>query len=338
MPVSLTVVGQTDIGLVRKANEDAFVIADLSGGSLLDEERIAKFEVGERGALLAVSDGTCGHKAGEVASTLVIDSLLRSMALQSPRDPSDARLDRAALQANRDVWKAAQVPGRERMGATLTAVLVHDEAAYIAEVGDSRAYLVRSGQIAQVTRDQSYVQLMIDSGMIEPDEAQRSGFGNAILQAMGMSESVQVALGRLDLRPRDCLVLCSDGLSGLVSADEIRDIVLTAGLPDAVCAKLVELANTRGGRDNVTVIVAGVSGDLPALVAGEKIADTLHVVREFEPRGPEGVMTRVVFEGPRRTSRETAPAMQGLPRPSLGGLGAGARPGADSLSATGTRP
>jgi serine/threonine protein phosphatase PrpC len=284
MPVSLTVVGQTNIGLVRKTNEDAFVIADLTGGSLLDERRIAKFEVGQRGVLLAVSDGMGGHQAGEVASALVVESLRRSMALQPSPAPSDALLERAALQANRDVWAAARVPGREHMGATLTAVFIHDKTAHIAEVGDSRAYLVRSGQIKQVTHDQSYVQLMVDSGAMNLEQAKRSDFSSVILQAMGLKETVQVALGRLELRARDCFVLCSDGLSGLVSAEEIRAIVLTAGPPDAVCAKLVELAMKRGGGDNVTVIIAGVSGDLPPLVVGESISDTLLVVREFEPK------------------------------------------------------
>jgi serine/threonine protein phosphatase PrpC len=284
MPVSLTVVAETDIGLVRKTNEDAFVIADLTGGNLLDRQRIAKFEVGQRGVLLAVSDGMGGHQAGEVASALVVESLRRSMALQPAHGPSDALLEMAALKANRDVWKAARLPGREHMGATLTAVFIHDKSAHIAEVGDSRAYLVRGGQIKQVTRDQSYVQLMVDSGAMKPEEAKRSDFSSVILQAMGLKETVQVALGRLDLRARDCFVLCSDGLSSLVSAEEIRAIVLTAGPPDAVCARLVELALKRGGGDNITVIIAGVSGDLPPLVVGESISDTLLVVREFEPK------------------------------------------------------
>src|ERR1700733_5768508 len=161
MAVDLTVVAQTDIGLVRKTNEDAFVIADLTGGSLIDEQRITKFEVGQRGVLLAVSDGMGGHQAGEVASALVVESLRRSMAQGSPHAASDALLEKAALAANREVWKAAHYPGRERMGATLTAVFIHDKTAYIAEVGDSRAYLVRGGHIEQVTRDQSYVQLMV---------------------------------------------------------------------------------------------------------------------------------------------------------------------------------
>ena len=286
MAVHLTVVGQTDVGLVRPSNEDAFVVADLTGGNLLDEQRIAKFEVGQRGVLLAVSDGMGGHQAGEVASALVVESLRRSMAQQPLGAPSDALLEQAAVQADHDVWKAAHYPGRERMGATLTAVFIHGATAHIAEVGDSRAYLVRCGRIEQVTRDQSYVQLMVESGKMSHEEAQVSQLSNVILQAMGLSPTVRVALGRLDLRQRDCFVLCSDGLSGLVSADEIRDVVLTAGRPDAVCARLVELALQRGGTDNVTVIVAGISGDLPPLVAGESIADTLQVVQEFLPGAP----------------------------------------------------
>ncbi len=284
MPVNLTVVGQTEVGLVRQTNEDAFVIADLTGGSLLDEQNMTKFEVGQRGVLLAVSDGMGGHQAGEVASALVVESLRRSMARQPSLVPGDALLEKAAQRANRDVWKAAHFPGRERMGATLTAVFIQGQTAHIAEVGDSRAYLVRSGKIKQVTKDQSYVQLMVDSGAMSPEQAKESEFSSVILQAMGLKETVQIALGRLDLRQRDCFLLCSDGLSSLVNDDEIRDVVLTAGPLDAVCGKLVDLAMKRGGSDNITVIVGGVSGDLPALVVGESISDTLLVVQDFNVR------------------------------------------------------
>src|SRR6516162_8619585 len=124
MTVNLTVYGQTDIGLVRRTNEDAFVIADLTGGSVLQEQRIARFEVGERGVLLAVSDGLGGHQAGEVASALVVESLRRSMLQHDPSSSGgcDALLEKATKAANREVWAAARSPGREKMGATLTAL------------------------------------------------------------------------------------------------------------------------------------------------------------------------------------------------------------------------
>ena len=147
MPVNLTVCAQTDIGLVRSSNEDAFVVADLTGGSLLEQQRGARFEVGRRGVLLAVSDGMGGHQAGEVASALVVESLRRAMASHQGGEPSDALLEKATVQASREVWQAAHYPGRENMGATLTAMFIHGKTAYIAEVGDSRAYLLRGGQV-----------------------------------------------------------------------------------------------------------------------------------------------------------------------------------------------
>jgi serine/threonine protein phosphatase PrpC len=286
MSVNLTVVGRSETGLVRAINEDALVIADLTGDRLVSEQRMAKFEVGRRGVLLAVSDGMGGHKAGEVASALVVESLRRSMEQTPSGVAPDALLDRAAAQANRDVWHAAHLPGREHMGATLTALFIHDRAAYIAEVGDSRAYLVRGGAIKQVTHDQSYVQLMIDSGVMSAEEARRSELSSVILQAMGLKATVQIALGRLGLRQRDAFVLCSDGLSSLVTNDEIRQTVLNAGRLDAVCDQLVDLALRRGGTDNITVVVAGVSGDLALPVASESLSDAVQVMREFEPRRP----------------------------------------------------
>jgi PPM family protein phosphatase len=116
MPVNLTVYGQTDVGLVRPTNEDAFVIADLTGGSVLKQQRIARFEVGRRGVLLAVSDGIGGHQAGEVASALVVESLQRSMARRnsgSGEEP-DALMEEAAKRANREVWEAAHYPAARK--------------------------------------------------------------------------------------------------------------------------------------------------------------------------------------------------------------------------------
>src|SRR5690606_7656124 len=119
-----------------------------------------------------------------------------------------------------------------KMGATLTAVFVRGGRAYIAEVGDSRAYLVRGAAIAQITHDQSLAQLLVDSGVIDARDASRSPLRSVILQAMGHQRELKVALGRLELRDRDCLVLCSDGLTTHVTDEEIRDVVLDACRPE----------------------------------------------------------------------------------------------------------
>jgi serine/threonine protein phosphatase PrpC len=288
MPIHLSVYGQTDTGLVRPSNEDAFVIADLTGGSLLSESRIARFEVGQQGVLLAVSDGMGGHAAGEVASALVVESLERSMA-KHPEEARDALLEKAVLQANREVWEAGHCPGREHMGATLTAMFIHGGVAYIAEVGDSRAYLVRSGNVLQCTRDQSYAQLLLDAGAISSQDAKKSGINNFILQAMGLKPDVVVALGRLELRDRDAFILCSDGLSNKATVEELRDLVLTSPQLDVACVRMIDLANKRGGEDNITAIVARVDGDLPQPIATERLSQTLHVLKDFKPVAPRAV-------------------------------------------------
>lgn len=292
MQLNLTVAARSDIGCVRQHNEDAFVIADLTGDTTPFSEPVSKVPIGERGVLMAVSDGMGGHAAGEVASALVVESLRREM-MEMERPPHDAELiKRAVERANRETWDASRTPGRKGMGATVTAVFVDGAHAYIAEVGDSRAYLVRGGQIEQVTKDQSYVQLLIDRGVLTEDSAARSPLRNVVLQAMGQSPEVQVALGKLELRQRDCLVICSDGLTNKVTADEMRQTILNAPRLDAACSKLVDMARERGGEDNITVILGGISGELPAQIAGEPISRTLEVVSEWTPgEGPNSKAT-----------------------------------------------
>jgi serine/threonine protein phosphatase PrpC len=283
-PFYLSVAGQTDIGKVREKNEDTFVVADLSGGTLLDQEAHERFDVGERGVLLAVSDGMGGAQAGEVASALVVETLTRALATASPETPRDALMNDAIQKAHRAVWDTAKRESK-KMGATLTAVFVHAGVAYIAEVGDSRAYLIRTGKMCQLTHDQSMVQMLVDTGIIEPDQAEHSPIRNVILQAMGNQQNVKVALAKLELRDRDCIVLCSDGLTGLVHDDEIRDMVLASGRPEVATKQLIDLANERGGKDNITVVVAGVGGGLSRPATGETINDTFQVLTTFEPPG-----------------------------------------------------
>jgi serine/threonine protein phosphatase PrpC len=279
----LSVAGCTDVGRLRKKNEDAYVVADLTGGTLLDGSPHKRFDVGERGVLLAVSDGMGGAHAGEVASALVLETLTRVFEEATAETPRDALMNEAIQKAHVRVRDAG---GPAKMGATLTAVFVHAGQAYIAEVGDSRAYLVRAGQITQLTHDQSMVQILIDAGAITQEEAQHSPLRSQILQAMGHQPNVKVALGRLDLRERDCLVLCSDGLTNHVTDDEIREVVTSSGPPAAV-RRLVDLANERGGKDNITVVVAGAGGELEAAKPGEEIDETFEVLTTFEAPVPK---------------------------------------------------
>jgi serine/threonine protein phosphatase PrpC len=290
--VHLSVAGRTDAGRVRPKNEDAFVIADLGVALPRDRMPVAEFDVSERGALLAVSDGVGGARAGEVASKLVVESLARFMAASAPAHvPSEALLKGAVQEAHRAVCEAAHQRGREGMGATLTAVFVqgppNSTTAYIAEVGDSRAYLLRAGQFTQLTKDQNYVQLLLDLGAIGPQEAEHSPQQNLLLQAMGNQRPITAALGKLELRGLDCLVLCSDGLTKEVRDEEIRQVLLASPSLDAACSHLVDLANERGGEDNVTVIAAGVSGDLRPSDPVEKVNETFEILESFEPRDGE---------------------------------------------------
>ena len=287
-PFYLSVAGHTDIGRVREKNEDAFVVADLTGGTLLDKTPHERFDVGERGVLLAVSDGMGGAQAGEVASALVVETLTLAMANAPADTPRDALMNDAVQKAHRAVWETAKRESK-KMGATLTAVFVHAGQAFIAEVGDSRAYLIRAGKMCQLTHDQSMVQMLVDSGVIEPEQAESSPIRNVILQAMGNQPNVKVALARLSLRDRDCLVLCSDGLTGMLHDDEIRDLVLASGRPEVAAKQLIDLANERGGKDNITVVIAGVGGSLTRPSADESIKDTFEVLTSFTPPGGLGM-------------------------------------------------
>lgn len=286
-PVTVKAFGLTDVGRVRKNNEDAFLVADLArlgqGGATAE---VTTLEATEHAVLLAVSDGMGGANAGEVASALVVDALREAM--MSAKGNWDEATTLAVEEVNRKVWEAAREPGRKGMGATLTAVCVHADQAHIAEVGDSRAYLVRNGRIRQVTRDQSFVQLLVDSGALKPEEADKYPMKNVVLQAMGQKEDVKVALGRLGLRRGDRLLLCSDGLSNKVtSAEMLRAVEGTLDL-DVAARELVALANERGGEDNITVVLADLDGEGLALPkAQETLTQTFQVLAEYKAAGED---------------------------------------------------
>lgn len=280
--VTVTAFGLTDPGRVRKNNEDAFLIAQLARASEGDAPtEVSTFDADDDAVILAVSDGMGGADAGEVASALVVQSLREAM--MEAKGDWDAATKTAVEKANRAVWDAAKEPGKKGMGATVTVVCVQGNQAHIAEVGDSRAYLVRNGRIRQVTRDQSFVQFLVDAGALKPEEAEKYPMKNVVLQAMGQKQDVQVALGRLELRRGDKLLLCSDGLSGMVSADDMRDAIMTEPTLDAACNALVARANERGGEDNITVVIAEVDGDALAIPRdAETLTQTFQVLAEYK--------------------------------------------------------
>ena len=249
----------TDIGLVRRTNEDAFVVATLDGGRWRGAEP-ETFDA-RAGVLLAVSDGMGGAKAGEVASALAIDVVRKAMVAASRADKLGTSHDRkralvrAVERASLRIHEAGKKPGRQGMGATLTAVLVHGKEGLIAQVGDSRAYLLRGDKLRRMTRDQSYVQMLVDAGIMTTEEAERSPRRNIIMQVMGQ-KSVRAEVTELSLEKHDRLLLCTDGLTTVVDEDTLSAIARGPAPLDVVTKNLVALVRDGGAPDNVTVIAA----------------------------------------------------------------------------------
>ncbi len=283
----MSVFGLSDMGKVRTNNEDAFLVSNLhDAAGAAPPTVLSSFDAADHAVLLAVSDGMGGADAGEVASALVVESLRQAMIEAEGKLDWDAATKQAVERANREVWTAARAPGRRGMGATVTAVCVKGDHAHIAEVGDSRAYLLRGGRVRQVTRDQSFVQYLVDAGALKPEEAESYPMKNVVLQAMGQHPDVQVALGRLELRRGDKLLLCSDGLSGKVNADEMLAKVQQSPSLEAACRALVDLANERGGEDNITVVVARIDGEGVRVPQDqESLTQTFQVLAEYKAAG-----------------------------------------------------
>jgi serine/threonine protein phosphatase PrpC len=274
------VAARTHAGKVRRKNEDALVIADLSTGQTLPPAALERLDVRERGVLLAVSDGMGGAEAGEVASALVVENMVRALGEASASEPAEVMLPEAVRRAHHAVREASA--GRsesQRMGATLTAVTLRGGEALVAQVGDSRAYVIRAGRIVPLTHDQTMVQALIDGGLITPEESATSPMRSVILQAMGHNDDLEIAVTRLGLRDRDCLVVCSDGLTGIVSDEEILSTVLSSLRLDIAVDRLLQLTLQRGAPDNVSVVLAGVSGELPP--PAEPVEQTIEVVSKF---------------------------------------------------------
>ncbi|MGB5036674.1 MAG: Stp1/IreP family PP2C-type Ser/Thr phosphatase [Blastocatellia bacterium] len=281
--VKVALSGISDVGSVRTNNEDRFLIADVTSGREVEGQALDGHALSDRGTLLVVSDGMGGAEAGEVASRIVVESLREGLFQAPPVVVAEDALRGVVEQVNSEIWDEANSnPKCKGMGATLVAAWIIGSDALFAHVGDSRGYLLRAGHMRQVTRDQSMVESLVEVGMIERSAAESHPQKNVILQAMGARPEVAVAIERVELRRGDFLLFCSDGLSGKVSQDEMRDAILTTATLRDACQRLVDLANSRGGEDNITVVIAELDGDgLPATGLNERMTRTLKSLSEF---------------------------------------------------------
>jgi PPM family protein phosphatase len=283
-PVQVSVFGKTDLGRSREHNEDTFLVADLSTGNASLHPEVRLHEVGPRGSLFMVADGMGGAAAGELASAMAADLIYRHLATVWAAD-DDASPERFAYRmreavelANQQIYAyAREHPEVRGMGTTVTAAGVNGDDLYLAQIGDSRAYLVRNGEAIQLTKDQSLMQRLVDAGELTEEEAEQSERRNIILQALGPDPRVKVDLTHQTLRRGDTLIICSDGLSGLVRREEFRDMVADHPELSDLCAGLIDLANERGGPDNITVVAAHFEGEgLPEPAETEDVGYTVY--------------------------------------------------------------
>jgi PPM family protein phosphatase len=227
----------TDVGRMRTNNEDSY----------LSERPVA-----------AVADGMGGHNAGEVASAIAIEELaaLRGKGPWPNEKAATDDLKQAIVRANRRIREAAAADRElNGMGTTLVAVLEDGDAVHLANVGDSRAYLLRQGELTQVTVDHTLVQELVDDGRLSPKDAERHPQRSMITRALGVDHQVEIDLFTYKLLPGDRLVLCSDGLSDVLKPAQIRNALLRVRDPQQAAERLVALAVEGGGPDNITVIV-----------------------------------------------------------------------------------
>jgi serine/threonine protein phosphatase PrpC len=265
-PIEVRYYGATDVGLVREHNEDNFVCVDLDDEVRgVPDDAIRETEVGSRGLVLAVCDGMGGAAAGEVASQMAVDTVdevMKSGDTEGDHDLFAHRLVYSIEEAGSRIFGAAKMDrSRRGMGTTSTVAGLMDQTLFVGQVGDSRCYVLRNGKLKLITKDQSLVNQLIEAGQLSEEEAEEFEHSNIILQALGTTEEVSVDLTFLELRRGDRIMLCSDGLSGLVHAELIQEVMAEGDDLKAMTHKLIEMANAGGGHDNITCVMAEFGGE-----------------------------------------------------------------------------
>ena len=241
----------TDVGRVRDHNEDDYLAL---------EGEPKKLPVD---ALLVVADGMGGHAAGEVASRLTIEKVLEAVTALSDQERSlegnefGAFLSNMLKDVNSQGWQAGQEPSHRGMGTTCTLAAVRETQLYLSHVGDSRAYLLRNGDLHQLTTDHSWVEEAVAQGILTSEQARVHPNRNVITRAIGIHPTVEIDTIAMPILQYDVLLLCSDGLNSMITDDEIKSIFKINSIGE-VCEALIKSANDHGGHDNTTVIVAAI--------------------------------------------------------------------------------
>jgi len=238
----------TDVGQVRTIDEDSILAADLSFGINSENEKFL---------LLAVADGMGGHAKGEEASKIALNTLTKSVVPELFGEKSFTELlENGIKNANQEILDyTSKNPESSGMGTTAVCALVKGNDVHLANVGDSRAYVISNDEIRRVTKDHSYVQALIDEGKITEEEAREHPQKNVITKAVGIMESVEPDTMKLTLDNDESLLLCCDGVIAHLPDEDIHKIICDADDPQNACQQIVDLANERGGTDNISLII-----------------------------------------------------------------------------------
>lgn len=241
--MKLTAYGITDVGLQRSNNEDCFYFDEQLG-------------------LFIVADGMGGHAAGEIASRMAVEQVRATLESRPDAQSSEAlqqMLATAVTQANRAITQAAKEnPAWSGMGTTLTILQIFEEQAFLAHVGDSRLYRWDGNRLEQLSDDHTLVADQLRHGLINETEAEQSNLGNILLQAVGVSEELNLCQKIIPLQTNTCFLLCSDGLTGMLTNAEISSILAHHPLPEQGCKVLLNNALAAGGKDNITAVLVTV--------------------------------------------------------------------------------
>lgn len=234
--MKLQACAKTDIGLHRKNNEDRY---------FLDKQQ----------GLFIVADGMGGHAAGEVASQIAVETVSRSLQTTDQNNLQEL-LRQAVEEANRAVEEAAKNnQALDGMGTTLSIILLHQQQGYLAHVGDSRIYRFHNQKLEQLSDDHSLVGEQLRQGVLTPEQAKTSNLGNILLQAIGMTSPLEICQKNFSLNRGDQFLLCSDGLTDMVSDTDIEELLQQPDSLEIRCNALIEAAIAAGGKDNITVVL-----------------------------------------------------------------------------------